>query len=186
MNGYEQDMNTGGPQGQAKEDPKQAAHAASGWNRPHRSPALAAWLSLMPGLGQVYVGYIQQGFINLAIFAGCIAVLSSHNLNALKPPVGIGMAFFILYNIIDANRRALHYNRVSAGLGAENLPEDFKMPTSRGSLFGGVVLIAIGILFLLDLNFDIPLDWLENWWPLILVLIGARLVWQSRRKRNPS
>ena len=46
------------------------------------------------------------------------------------------------------------------------------------------MLIAVGVLFLLDLNFDIPLDWLEDWWPLVLVLIGGRLVWQSRRSRS--
>ena len=35
-----------------------------------KSPTLAALLSLMPGLGQVYVGYYQQGFIDIAVAAG--------------------------------------------------------------------------------------------------------------------
>lgn len=188
MNGNEANIHDAGYADQTggARDAGAASRAAYGpvqAERPRRSPALAAILSMMPGLGQVYVGYYQQGFLHLAIFAACIMVLSSHNLDALKPPVGVSMAFFILFNMIDANRRAHHYNRVAAGLGAEELPEEFKLPKARGSMFGGVVLIAIGVLFLLDLNFDIPLDWLEDWWPLVLVLIGGRLVWQARRPR---
>ena len=75
--------------------------------------------------------------------------------------------------MIDANRRAHHFNRVAAGLGAEEFPDEFQLPKARGSMFGGVMLIAVGLLFLLDLNFDIPLDWLADWWPLVLVLIGG-------------
>lgn len=188
MNGNEANIHDAGFREQAGTgrdagDPKRAAYGPALIDRPRRSPALAAILSMMPGLGQVYVGYYQQGFLHLAIFAACIMVLSSHNLDALKPPVGVSMAFFILFNMIDANRRAHHYNRVAAGLGAEELPEEFKLPKARGSMFGGVLLIAIGVLFLLDLNFDIPLDWLEDWWPLVLVLIGGRLVWQARRSK---
>ncbi len=189
MNGNEANLNETGFRDQAgtgreSSEPRRAAYGPVPAERPRRSPSLAALLSMMPGLGQAYVGYYQQGFLHLAIFAACIMVLSSHNLDALKPPVGVSMAFFILFNMIDANRRAHHYNRVAAGLGAEELPDEFKLPKARGSMFGGVVLIAIGVLFLLDLNFDIPLDWLEDWWPLVLVLIGARLVWQSRRNRT--
>jgi hypothetical protein len=76
----------------------------------------------------------------------------------------------------------MHDNRVSAGLGAEELPDEYKLPKAGGSLFGGIVMIVIGLLFVLDLNFDIPLDWLADWWPLALVIVGARMVWQARRK----
>ena len=185
MNGTENKAREPGYQ-----DTSQSQEGARVWaqpvgvERPRRSPARAAVLSLMPGLGQIYVGYYQQGFLNMAIVATCITILASDGLHDLKPFFGLGLAFFWLFNMIDANRRAHHFNRAMAGMEAEIPPADFKLPKSGGSMFGGVVLIALGVLFILDLNFDIPLDWLENWWPMVLVLAGARLVWQARRKSD--
>ena len=34
-----------------------------------KSPALAAILSMMPGLGQVYIGYYQRGFVHILVIA---------------------------------------------------------------------------------------------------------------------
>ena len=42
-----------------------------------KSPLVATLLSCMPGLGQIYVGYYQQGFINMLVVASTIAILSS-------------------------------------------------------------------------------------------------------------
>jgi hypothetical protein len=63
-----------------------------------RSPAVAAILSMMPGLGQVYLGYTRRGFIHIGVVGCIIALLAS------DPPEGfIGIAalvlpFFWLYN----------------------------------------------------------------------------------------
>ena len=61
-----------------------------------KSPVLATVLSLMPGLGQVYLGYTQLGFIHAAAFASFVALMSSNQLGRLEPFVGIAMAFFFL------------------------------------------------------------------------------------------
>lgn len=185
MNGTENKARE--PGHQDMQQPQEGARAwarPAGLERPRRSPARAAALSLMPGLGQIYVGYYQQGFLNMAIVATCITILASDGLHDLKPFFGLGLAFFWLFNMIDANRRAHHFNLAMAGMEAEIPPADFKLPKAGGSMFGGVMLIALGVLFILDLNFDIPLDWLENWWPLALVLLGGRLVWQARRRSD--
>ena len=79
-----------------------------------KSPALACFLSLMPGLGQVYVGYYQRGFVHAAVVATLITVLSSE-IRELTPMVALFLTFFWLYNIIDAGRRAALYNEVLAG-----------------------------------------------------------------------
>ena len=146
-----------------------------------KSPALAMFLSLMPGLGQTYVGYYQQGFINAAVVAVTITILAS-GAGSLAPFLGIFLAFFWLYNMIDANRRAHHYNRVLDGLGGEQVPEEFQTPGARGSLPAGIALIIVGALFLLDLNTDISLDWIEDWWPLLLVGGGVWMILKSRRQ----
>jgi len=146
-----------------------------------KSPLLATLLSLGPGLGQIYVGYYNQGFTNIAIVAGVITVLASGHVRPLTPFLGVFLAFYWIYNMIDANRRAHHYNRVKAGMGAESVPDEFRTPTGRGSITWGAVLVGLGVLFILDLNTDISMDWVENWWPLVLVFIGVRLIYKAKK-----
>jgi len=156
--------------------------ATPNFNR--KSPLVAALLSCMPGLGQIYVGYYQQGFINMFVVAGTIAILASPFMRGAEPFFGVFLSFFWIFQMIDANRRAHHYNRVMAGLGGEDVPNGFSMPTTKGSMLGGAVLIIIGILFIMDLNFDVSMQWVENWWPLILVLVGVNLIFKARKKAD--
>ncbi len=149
-----------------------------------KSPAMATWLSLMPGLGQIYVGYYQQGFTNILVVAGIIAILASSFMQGAEPFFGVFIAFYWIFQMIDANRRAHHYNRVMEGLDGEDVPDGFSMPTSKGSMLGGSVLVLLGVLFILDLNFDISMQWVENWWPLILILVGVNLVYKARKNAD--
>jgi hypothetical protein len=149
-----------------------------------KSPALAALLSLMPGLGQVYIGYYQHGFINVVVVGGIIALLSSDRLwGGMAVLAGFFLAFFWMYNIIDAARKASLYNQMLSGLGPTQLPEDVQTPNTRGSLIGGLVLIVFGILMFLNTKFAYSLDWLEDWWPIALVLAGAYLIYLWTRER---
>src|SRR5512140_2655193 len=127
-----------------------APGAQQGWRRsaygigtdPRRkSPALAAILSAMPGLGQVYVGYYQQGFAHVLIVATLILLLASRSVHALAPAFAFFLAFFWLYNMIDAFRRASFYNQALAGLASVQMPPDITLPKGQGSLIGGVALI---------------------------------------------
>ena len=62
----------------------------------------------------------------------------------------------------------------------------------KDTLIWGVILIAIGILFLLD-NIDIHIDvwrYLSNFWPVILILWGGWKLFlglqEARQKDEPS
>jgi phage shock protein C len=55
-------------------------------------------------------------------------------------------------------------------------------PASRRespSLIGGIVLITLGLLFLADRL--VPGFRFSDYWPVLLILIGAGLLWKSRR-----
>lgn len=152
-------------------------------NDPRRKrPLLACILSTMPGLGQVYVGYYQRGFINAITVALLITLLVS-DLGTLTPLAGIFLAFFWLYNVIDAGRRAMLYNQALAGGAEMELPEDFKAPGLGGSIAGGTALILIGLVMLAHTAFGASLAWLEDWWPLALVGFGAYLVVKAMRDK---
>ncbi len=156
-----------------------------------KSPGLAAMLSCMPGLGQIYIGYYLQGFIHIGVVGGIIVLLNSRGyaVHQFEPLLGLFLAFFWLYNIVDAYRRAAFCNQALAGLGAVDIPDDMKLPKGGGSVAGGIALIAIGGLLFANTAFGVSLDWLEQWWPMGLVLLGAYLIYASaaaKRKVSPT
>jgi hypothetical protein len=144
-----------------------------------KSPVLALVLSLMPGVGQIYVGYSQQGFTNAIIIASIVALLSSNHLRGAEPLFGIFLAFYWLFNVVDAWRRATFYNNALAGIGPATLPEDFAVTSGRGTLAGGVALVLVGVIALSNTLFGLPLEWLEKWWPLALIAVGAWLIYPT-------
>ncbi len=150
-----------------------------------KSPMLALVLSAMPGLGQVYVGYYQQGFTNALIIAGLIGLLNSGAVSGGGEPFfGLFLAFYWLYNIVDAWRRAVFYNNALAGIGPATIPDDFAVAKGRGSLAGGIALVVIGAVLLMNTLFNMPLDWLEDWWPVTFIAVGAWLAWPSFAKKS--
>ncbi len=172
-NGSEQQYNQAG-------DPVYAAgRKVPNPNLPYKSPALATWLSLFPGLGQTYIGYYQLGFMYVVIMAMCITVLS---LGIMAPFIGPMLAFFWIFNLIDANRRANNYNRALEGADQSDVPPDFEMPNLKGSLPIGILLMVLGSLIILDLNYGVSMEWIEDWWPLTLVGFGGWLVFKGRKK----
>lgn len=151
-----------------------------------KSVMLAILLSAMPGLGQVYVGYYNLAFRNILVICGLSALLATNAVRQLEPVVGLFMAFFWLHNLVDAGRRASFYNQALAGIRPMDLPEDMKAPQELGSLAGGVLLVAAGLTLFAHTMFYVPLDWLARWWPLALVVVGAWLIYQDRRSKQPA
>ena len=144
-----------------------------------KSPVLTGVLSILPGLGHVYLGYTQRGFVHAMIYAATISILASGNARGLEPLFGIFLGFFWFYNMIDAVRRASLFNQALAGMGPMPMPQDLQLPTAGGSVFGGVVLTVIGLMFLARTRLDMDLDWMADWWPAIIVIFGVYLIWKA-------
>src|SRR5689334_17791091 len=87
----------------------------------YKSPLLTGFLSLMPGVGQVFLGYTRLGFIHGVTAAILICLMSSNQLGRLEPLVGVFMVFFWLYNLVDAYRRAVLLNEALARLETPQL-----------------------------------------------------------------
>jgi hypothetical protein len=150
-------------------------HTAS--PRLRKSPALAGFLSMLPGLGQAYVGYYTSGFINIAVVGAIISLLSSNNARGAEPFLGLFLSFFWVFNIIDAVRKAKLYNLFTVGEMESPVPTD-------SPLLGGVALVVIGLLLTLTVTFDVDLVWLEDVWPLFLLALGLYLLWRYRVARK--
>jgi hypothetical protein len=57
-----------------------------------KSPILASILSLMPGLGQIYVGYYRVGFIHILVVGSCITLLNAMDGDGIAPLLGFFLA----------------------------------------------------------------------------------------------
>lgn len=148
-----------------------------------KSPGFAAFLSLAPGLGQVYVGYYARG---ACIAFGVIALIMAANAvsNDVAPLFGFSAAFVWAFAVIDAGRIAALYNHAVAGAGSIELPRDFTMPSMGGSIVGGTLLLLLGLIALSHTALGYRLDWLETWWPLLPMGIGAYLLVRGVQDRT--
>lgn len=138
-----------------------------------KSPVLATVLSAMPGLGQAYLGYYRQAFIHILVVASLIAALA-RGVGHAEPFCGLFLAFFWLFNLVDAARKATQYNQALAGAAepVDVLPKQKK----SDALIAGAAMIFFGLLLLANTRFGVSLAWLGDWWPALLVLTGGYLV----------
>jgi len=154
--------------------------------------ALAGILSVFPGVGIVYCGQYAKGLAYMGIFV--FLILGIIHVNGLV--FGLGLGFFCLYQMIDAIRTAkaiqmglpipdplglsqafgtgepINPTVSAAGDAGTEAP---KVPT------GAVVLIALGILFLLETAGFLGEFGVDRLWPLILIGLG---VWLFAKRRG--
>lgn len=151
-----------------------------------KSPLLAGFLSLMPGLGQAYLGFTRLAFIHGLAAATFVALMSTNRLGDLTPFVGVLMFFFWLYNLVDAHRRALWVNdRLMQSEPQAELPDGLGTLT-RGAKAGfGLAFSAFGALSLLSTRFGVSFAWLERWWPAAFILLGLWLLIKALKDRAP-
>ncbi len=138
------------------------------------NPTVAGILGAIPfGIGAVYNGQYAKGLAFLAIFA--LLIVGCNSPGDVVPAIsGFGIAFLVLYGIIDSVRSA---RAIQAGLPPPD-PYGLASAFSGGPRIdankvpiGAIVLILIGVLFLLNtlgMGFGI-----EHFWPLILIVLGA-------------
>jgi hypothetical protein len=154
-----------------------AAAPYSGGGGPN--PAVAGILAgFFPfGVGAVYTSQYAKGLAHLVIFTLLVWGASAAHSDALETLLGLGIAFFYFYQIIDAVRSAKAVQAGQAPPDPFGLAQGFgageKIDTSRVPT-GAVVLIGLGILFLLHTMGILEFGF-ERYWPLILIFLGGWL-----------
>jgi hypothetical protein len=156
--------------------PPSAPRSQSGPN-----PAVAGILAgFFPfGVGAVYCGQYAKGLAHLLIFA--LLIFAAGHAGDWGWIFGISIAFFVVYQIIDAVRsaRALQEGQPvpdPLGLG-QTFGMGDKFDANKVPV-GAVILIGLGVLFLLHTMGFWEFGF-ERFWPLILVFLG---VWMFYRQ----
>jgi len=149
--------------------------AAPEYRRPPKNPALAALLSLFPGLGQIYNGHTGKAF---SFFGAWVAAIyATATIDPL--PFAFLIPFVYLYNLIDAYRSAAAINaRALGGAVEEEGTGDAESP-----VWGGM-LVAIGVILLAHNLGWLDLSRLQRYWPVLLIVLGGYLLYGSIQKRK--
>jgi hypothetical protein len=143
------------------------------------NPTVAGILGAIPfGVGAVYNGQYAKGLAHLFIFV--MLIYGANHAGSWDWVFGLGIPFFIIYQIIDAVRTA---KAIQAGQPAPD-PMGLAQAFSVGEKFdsgkipiGAVVLIGLGVIFLLH---TMGMDFgFERFWPLLIVLFGGWLFYRN-------
>jgi len=144
------------------------------------NPALAGILGAIPfGVGAVYNGQYAKGLAHLFIFV--MLIYGANYAGRWDFVFGIGIAFFVIYQIIDAVRTAKALQIGQPAPDPLGLTQTFSMGEKFDSgkvPVGAVVLIGLGVLFLLH-TMGVMEFGLGRFWPLLIVVFGGWLFFRN-------
>jgi hypothetical protein len=142
-----------------------------------KSPSLAAFLSIFPGIGAIYNGNFLKGITFMLLFAVLIVLTS----NANEPDsvvFGLMIAGFYIFQIIDSYNEAGRINETISG------EENSSGSNEDISLFSAIVVLLIGIIFQLA-NFDLlTYRQVTRLWPLALIAFGIKIVFNYFKREE--
>ena len=140
------------------------------------SPGLAFVLGFIPGVGAVYNGQYAKGLVHVVIFGSIISILSTGAARGFEPLFGLMIPAFVFYMAFEA------YHTAKKRRDGEAVDEFSGLVHTGGVRprfpVAPVLLIAFGVLFLLD-NLDIlKIGRIIRYWPGLLIAFGLYLLYE--------
>ncbi|HWW13512.1 MAG TPA: DUF5668 domain-containing protein [Candidatus Dormibacteraeota bacterium] len=131
------------------------------------------------GVGAVYCSQYAKGLAHLLVFA--LLIFGADHAGNWDWVFGLGIAFFYVYQIIDAVRTARALQEGQPAPDPMGLGQTFSMGEKFDSgkiPIGAVILIGLGVLFLLH-TMGIMEYGFERFWPLILIFLGGWMFYRN-------
>lgn len=142
---------------------------------PSVHPILALLLGLLPGVGAIYNGQYAKGLIHAVIFGLLVSIESGNHSGSVHAFTGIMIAAWVVYQAFEAYHTA---RKRRYGFEIEEFSSLIDTPSSSHRFpLGGLLLIGIGFLLLLETTNIIDVYRLEQFWPAGLILIGAYMLY---------
>jgi hypothetical protein len=139
------------------------------------SPGLAFLLGLVPGVGAIYNGQYGKGLIHVVILGLLISIASSGAAGDLAPLFGLLIALWFPYMAFEAYHTAAKRQR---GEIVDEFSSIFPLKSrNRGFPVGPVLLIAIGVVFLLETMQVVRLYQILKYWPVFLIALGCYMLY---------
>ncbi|HLJ14417.1 MAG TPA: DUF5668 domain-containing protein [Bryobacteraceae bacterium] len=140
------------------------------------SPGLAFLLGLIPGVGAIYNGQYAKGLVHVVIMGTLIAILNSDLPGSLYPLFSLMLAAWIFYMAFEAHHTA---KRRQLGLPVDEFSSLVPLHESRARMpVAPLVLIALGVIFLLN-NLDIlRFRQILKYWPVFLIALGVYMLYE--------
>jgi hypothetical protein len=142
---------------------------------PDVSPGVAFVLGFIPGVGAIYNGQYAKGLIHVIIIGLMISILDNNAAHGLEPLMGLLLAGFWMYMPFEAFHTA---KKRQQGVAVDEFSSLIPMRGGASRFpVAPVVLIALGVIFLLD-NLDIlDLRRMLRYWPVGLIALGAYMLY---------
>jgi hypothetical protein len=137
------------------------------------SPGLAFILGMIPGVGAIYNGQYIKGLIHVFIVGMIISILDSGSAGGLEPLVGLMLAAFWWYMAFEA------YHTARKRRLGQTVDDFSSLIPVHGSRFPAapVILIALGVVFLLNNLGVLELRQVLRYWPLLLIGLGVYMLY---------
>jgi hypothetical protein len=147
------------------------------------SPGLACLLGFIPGVGAIYNGQYAKGLVHAIVFGLLVSITSSGTAGDLEPLFGILIGVWVMYMALEAYHTA---RKRRAGEPVDEFSSILDVHGHRGGFpLGAITLIALGVLLLLSTMDVIQLRYLLRYWPVLLILAGAYMLYM-RIEGGPS
>lgn len=137
------------------------------------SPGLAFVLGMIPGVGAIYNGQYAKGLVHVVITGLIISIISSDSASGIEPLLGLLLAGFWFYMAFEAYHTA---KRRQLGQAVDEFSSLVPMRTTRFPV-GPLILILIGAVFLLNNLGILEIRRLDRYWPVILIVVGAYMLY---------
>jgi hypothetical protein len=149
---------------------------------PDSSPALAVLLGIVPGVGAIYNGQYAKGLIHAVIFGLIITVISGPGSSGFKAMMGILLAAWEFYMIIEAYHTA---RKRRDGIAVDEFSSMVNLRGTRtGVPLGAIVLIGLGVLLLLETSGLVSMDHILRYWPAALIVVGVYMLYARIEQRG--
>ncbi|HEY2845457.1 MAG TPA: DUF5668 domain-containing protein [Bryobacteraceae bacterium] len=141
---------------------------------PDVSPGVAFVLGLIPGVGAIYNGQYAKGLIHVVITGMLFTLVSSNDINGFEPLFGVLIPAFFAYMAFEAFHTAKQRRLGEAVDEFSSL-----VPSHGASRFPAapILLIALGVVFLLNNLEVVELRRMLRYWPVVLIALGVYMLY---------
>ena len=168
----------------------EAGKMSEGYHHQEGSPALAFLLGFIPGVGAIYNGQYAKGIIHAVIFGLLVSLLDSSRFLSYQhaPPevvMAMLLAAWVFYMPFEAYHTALK-RRHHEPLDEYSSIVDLNLG-ARAQRYpvGPLLLIALGVLLLLNTLGALDFESIARFWPVLLIAAGLYMLYGRITDRHP-